>query len=229
MRIIGELGIPVARTEIAMFGEQRALVIERFDRQWTKDGRLLRVPQEDCCQALSYPPTRKYQSDGGPSMVEMLEFLKGSDDTASDQFIFLKSQIAFWLLAAIDGHAKNFSVRLHPGGFELTPLYDVMSAQHLYDHGQIQRRQMRLAMAVGTSNNYQIHEILPRHYEQTADRAGVPQSAVTLAMGQIHDDIPEAIERACAALPSDFPAEIRDSITAGALARRAIIKKSLSV
>ena len=90
-------------------------MIERFDRQWTRDGRLLRVPQEDCCQALSFPPTRKYQAEGGPGMAQIFEFLKGSDDPAYDQLIFMKAQIAFWLLGAIDGHAKNFSVFLHPG------------------------------------------------------------------------------------------------------------------
>ena len=59
MQIIAALGIPVANTTISDFGSQRALVIERFDRQWTKDNRLLRIPQEDCCQALSISPDRK--------------------------------------------------------------------------------------------------------------------------------------------------------------------------
>ena len=57
----------------AVFGKTRALVIERFDRRWTKDGRLLRVPQEDCCQALSTPPGRKYQNEGGPGMTDILK------------------------------------------------------------------------------------------------------------------------------------------------------------
>lgn len=126
LEILDALGLPAAKTEIVDFAGTPALVVERFDRRWTKDVRLLRVPQEDCCQALSIPPTRKYQSEGGPGMVQILEFLKGSDDPAGDQLIFTKAQVAFWLLAAIDGHAKNFSVFLHPGGgFELTPLYDV--------------------------------------------------------------------------------------------------------
>ena len=64
--------MPTAAAEIAEFGGRRTLVVERFDRRWTQDGRLLRLPQEDCCQALSVPPTRKYQSDGGPGMREML-------------------------------------------------------------------------------------------------------------------------------------------------------------
>ncbi len=220
LEILGSLGLPVAKTEIVDFYETRALVIERFDRQWTRDARLLRVPQEDCCQALSIPPTRKYQSDGGPGATDIFEFLKASDDPAYDQLVFMKAQISFWLLGAIDGHAKNFSVFLHPGGgFELTPLYDVMSAQHLLDANQIQRKDMKLAMSVGKNRHYRIHEIQPRHFQQIADGAGLRDGMVDLALNQISETLPEAIETVCATLPEDFPVVIRDSIAGGALDR----------
>lgn len=220
LQILGALGLPVARTEIVDFSDTRALVIERFDRRWTKDGRLLRVPQEDCCQALSIPPTRKYQADHGPGMIDIFEFLKASDDPAYDQSVFMKAQIAFWLLAAIDGHAKNFSVFLHPGGgFELTPLYDVMSAQHLLDAGQMRRKDMKLAMSVGKNRHYRIHEIQPRHFKQTAERAGLADGMADMALNQISEMLPEAIDTACASLPDDFPAGIRDAIAGGALTR----------
>jgi serine/threonine-protein kinase HipA len=224
MRILAALDIPVAHTEVGDFGDQRALVVERFDRQWTKDERLLRVPQEDCCQALSIPPTLKYQSDGGPSMADILDFLKGSDDPAHDQLIFIKAQMVFWLLAAIDGHAKNFSVFLHPrGGFRLTPLYDVMSAQDLHDRKQIQRKDMKLAMSVGENRHYHIDEIQPRHFQQTAQRVGVPEGMAGMALEQISDAFPRALESVCASLPADFPAELRDSIADGALKRLRVI------
>jgi serine/threonine-protein kinase HipA len=228
MRILAELGISVANTEICDFEGTRTLVVERFDREWTRTGRLLRRAQEDCCQALSILPTKKYQSDGGPSMAAIFEFLKGSDDPDYDQLIFLKAQVAFWLLAAIDGHAKNFSVVLHPGGgFALTPLYDVMSAQHLFDSKQIQRRDMKLAMSVGSNNHYRIHEIQPRHYYQVADKVGLSETTVSLALHQIGDDLPGAIERAHATLPADFPADILDSITHGALNRLKVITAAI--
>jgi len=220
LEILGALGLPVAKTEIADFGKTRALVVERFDRQWAGDGRLLRVPQEDCCQALSFPPTRKYQSDGGPKLVDLFDLLKGSDDPAHDQLILLKAQIAFWLLGAIDGHAKNFSVFLHPGGgFELTPFYDVMSAQHLLDDKSLQRRAMKLAMSVGTNRHYRIDEIQPRHFEQTAKQAGLADGMVESALTQISDALPDAIATVSASLPERFPEELRDSIAKGALKR----------
>lgn len=220
LEILGALGLPVAKTEITDFGKTRALVIERFDRQWATDGRLLRVPQEDCCQSLSFPPTRKYQRDGGPRMVDIFEFLKGSDDPAYDQLIFMKAQIAFWLLGAIDGHAKNFSVFLHPGGgFQLTPLYDVMSAQHLLDDKSLQQKGMKLAMSVGKSKHYHIHEIQPRHFGQTAKLAGLADGMAEMALTQISNDLPDAIAAVSSSLPEDFPEELRDSIVEGALKR----------
>jgi serine/threonine-protein kinase HipA len=224
LEILRALDLPVAKTQIVDFAGTCALVIERFDREWTKGGRLLRVPQEDCCQALSVPPSRKYQSDGGPNMVEIFELLKASDDPAYDHLVFLKAQIAFWLLGAIDGHAKNFSIFLYPGGgFQLAPLYDVMSAQNLQDKKQIQRKEMKLAMSVGNSRHYHIHQIQPRHYRQTADRAGLPDGMADMALDQIADALPGAIEIVCAALPSGFPADVRDSIASGALQRRNVI------
>jgi serine/threonine-protein kinase HipA len=216
MRLLATLDLPVARTEIRDFAGQRALVVERFDRRRARDGRLLRVPQEDCCQALSVPPSRKYESAGGPGIPALLEFLKGSDDPAREQLVFLKAQIAFWLLAATDGHAKNFSVFLFPGGgFRLTPLYDVMSTQHLYDIGQLRRAQMKIAMAVGNSRHYRIDEIAARHFEQSADTAGMPPGAVEAILTQLADTMPAAIDTVCACLPADFPEPIRDSIIGG--------------
>ena len=225
LQILRVLGIPVASTEILDFDGTRALVVERFDRKWTKNGRLLRVPQEDCCQALSVPPSRKYQSDLGPGMIDIFEILKASDTPAHDRLMFLKAQIVFWLLAATDGHAKNFSVFLHPGGgFNLTPLYDVMSTQHLYDNKQIQKKEFRLAMSVGTNRHYQLHGILPRHFLQTAGRAGLEQQLAEQAMEQIAETLPRAIETVCESLPVDFPGDVRESIAKGALQRREKLK-----
>ncbi len=85
LKLAAAFGLPVNNAEIATFGKTKALVVERFDRRWTKAGRLLRIPQEDFCQALSVPPTLKYQSDGGPNLVKVLDLLKGSDNPTKDQ------------------------------------------------------------------------------------------------------------------------------------------------
>jgi len=216
MRLLRALDMAAALTHITDFAGQRALVVERFDRRWTKDNRLLRLPQEDCCQALSVPPTRKYESDGGPGIVEILELLKGSDDPERDRSLFMKAQIAYWLMGATDGHAKNFSVFLYPGGgFRAAPLCDVMSTQPLLAAGQLRRNQMRLAMSVGDNRHYRVHDILPRHFVQTAGRTGLPEETVTRVVGEFHERMPGAIQTVCDNLPGDFPDALRDAIVNG--------------
>ena len=215
LKFLEAFGLQVNKAEIKTFGKTKTLIIERFDRRWTSDGRLLRVPQEDCCQALSVPPTLKYQSDGGPSMVAILDLLKGGDSPAEDQSAFIKAQILFWLLGATDGHAKNFSVFLGSGGtYQMTPFYDVLTAQPSLDSHQIQRKQMKLAMSVGDSRHYRIDQIHPRHFIQTGAEAGLPKFLVPDAIEEVAACANDAIESIEKSLPKGFPAVIHDSISA---------------
>lgn len=216
LKLAAAFGLPVNDAQIETFGETRALVIERFDRRWTRDGRLIRLPQEDFCQALSVPPTRKYQSDGGPNLVQLLDLLNGSDTPAEDQATLFKAQILFWLIGATDGHAKNFSIFLGPGGsYRLTPLYDVLTAQPSLDAGQIERRQFRLAMSVGTNRHYRMEEILGRHFVQSGEAAGLPKALMKEAVESMADIADRALAEVEQALPSDFPDRIHGSVKAG--------------
>jgi serine/threonine-protein kinase HipA len=220
LELVAAIGLPVAKSQIIDFAGKRVLSIERFDRTRTRDGRLLRVPQEDCCQALSVPPSRKYESDGGPGIRSIYDLLKGSDVPDQDHKILFKAQIVFWLLGATDGHAKNFSIRLAPGGrFRLTPLYDIVSTQPSLDTKQISQNQMKLAMAVGTNRHYVVHVILGRHFKQTADACGLPANTLKTVIEEIGDTAKAEIDQTLSNLPPDFPAGIAGSIAAGAKRR----------
>lgn len=220
LKLVEAFGLPVNAAAIETFGETKALVIERFDRRWTRDGRLLRLPQEDCCQALSVPPTLKYQSEGGPSMVDVLELLKGSDTPTGDQDIFFKAQMIFWLIGATDGHAKNFSVFLSPGGgYRMTPLYDIVTAQPALVARQIERKQMKMAMSVGNSRHYRFDQIHGRHFVQTAMRAGLSKNRAISIVEEIAAKAPEALDKTLGVLPTDFPPMIAEAVR-GALMDR---------
>lgn len=213
LKLVQAFGIPVNHVEIQTFGKTKSLVIERFDRHWTNNGRLLRLPQEDCCQALSVPPAKKYQNEGGPGIIEIIDLLKGSDTPELDQRRFFKAQILFWLLGATDGHAKNFSVFLKPGGgFEMTPLYDVLTAQPSVDLRQIDRNQMKLAMRVGNNNHYRIYEIRIRHFIETGTKAGLPIKLMQNVIDEISDTADQAIATLETALPAGFPQELGKSV-----------------
>lgn len=213
LKLLEAFGVPAARAEIADFGERRTLIVERFDRLWARDGRLLRLPQEDICQALSVPPTRKYQSEGGPGVVEIVELLKGSDTPEDDIAVFLRACIAFWLIGATDGHAKNFSIFLGPGGrFRMTPLYDVLSAQPSLDARQIPRKKFKLAMPVGKNRHYSVNEIVPRHFMQTAEMAGVGTPVMRRLFEDVAANAESQFEMVISSLQRGFPEEIVESL-----------------
>ncbi|MFU0507429.1 type II toxin-antitoxin system HipA family toxin [Pseudaminobacter sp. NGMCC 1.201702] len=229
LRLLHSFGIPTPPVEIADFGERRTLIIERFDRLWTRDDRLLRLPQEDICQALSIPPTKKYQSDGGPGMREIINLLKGSDTPEADITTFMRAIIIFWLLGATDGHAKNFSIFLSPGGrFRMTPLYDVLAAQPSLDEGQIPRKKFKLAMSVGKNRHYAIHDIVPCHFLQTADIAGVGTPAMKAIFEDIAANAERQAEAVIAALPKDFPEQLVASTMAALSHRTRLIADSIA-
>ena len=146
--ILREFGLPVADCRPMQFEDVKALVVLRFDRAWwthpSGDSRLVRLPQEDMCQATGVPPEAKYEADGGPGMDRILGVLDGSMTREQDRRNFFKTQLLFWMLCATDGHVKNFSLFLRPGGrYQLTPLYDVLSAYPVLGRGRRRCRRSR--------------------------------------------------------------------------------------
>ncbi|MES2972011.1 MAG: type II toxin-antitoxin system HipA family toxin [Pseudomonadota bacterium] len=218
--LLSALGFEVAHTEMAQFGNRKALVVERFDRRWMDGARwIARLPQEDFCQASGLPGDLKYESDGGPGLAACLALLAGSNTAKADTLKFLKTQLAFWLMAATDGHAKNFSIFLERGGgYHLTPLYDVLSVWPIIGNGPnlLAYRRAKLAMAVRSKNtHYHLHEIQTRHWQALARQAGMPE-AFDQMVGLVLQ-VPDALERVEAMLPRGFPQGVFRPIRRGML------------
>lgn len=220
LRLCAAFGLPVANAGIVDFAGTKALAIERFDRFWTADGRLLRLPQEDMCQALSVPPERKYQADGGPDNQAVMTLLKGSDRPEEDQRAYLKAQIVFWLIGATDGHAKNFSIFLRTGGrYQLTPLYDVLTAQPSVDAGQVDISRFKMAISAGDRNHYKIASITPRHFLQTAGRCDFDPAIIARELETLLDTGHAAAQACISSLPGSFPEELVHSTLQGMRSR----------
>jgi serine/threonine-protein kinase HipA len=234
LTLLEAFGLEVARTRIETFGKRRVLVVERFDREARANGRLLRLPQEDCCQALGVPPSRKYQStvegdENGPGIVSIMKLLQGSDEPIDDRAAFFRSQILFWLIGATDGHAKNFSIFLLPGGgYRLTPFYDVLSAQTAFDRNQIPRKYFRLAMSVGTSGTYKVDEIAGRHFVEIGRKAGLGPAIIGEVIRDVLERAANAPDRALARMPEDFDTDIHASIAAAILRRLPLLQAGLA-
>ncbi len=220
-KLLTVMGFDVAQTDMVQFGRQKVLIVERFDRQWMDDGRwIARLPQEDFCQANGWPGDLKYESDGGPGIRSGLSLLASSNAKA-DSLTFAKTQLAFWLMAATDGHAKNFSIFLERGGtYRMTPLYDVLSAWPIIGNGAnlVSPRRAKLAMAIrGKNAHYHLHEIQTRHWQALALQSGVPGAFdAMVAMVLL---VPSVLDEMANQLPDKFPAKVFKPIRAGMLAQ----------
>ncbi|MCO8589128.1 type II toxin-antitoxin system HipA family toxin [Burkholderia multivorans] len=219
-KIVAAYGLPVAHCDIGRFDDQKVLIVERFDRRLSRDGTwILRLPQEDMCQATGTPPAAKYESDGGPGIDTIMGILANSVDAARDRMNFFVAQLVFWVLAAIDGHAKNFSIALLPGNtYRSTPLYDVLSAHPIIGtrRNQLAPRRARLAMAVsGKNRHYAIADIQPRHWIAQGRRVGLSDDDVRTALTAVAARTEPVIAEVAARLPADFPADVADAIFDG--------------
>ena len=218
-RILAAYGIPVAPCSMERFGEQKTLVVERFDRRLSSDGAwILRLPQEDFCQATGTSREDKYEVDGGPGIRRIMDLLLGSARAEDDRLDFFRTQVVFWMLCAIDGHAKNFSVFLEAHGrYRLTPRYDVISAFPVLGRKstQLSPLKVKMAMAVeGKNRHYLWNSIQARHWEETARRCGVDAYWPKL-LEELIAKTPAVLESVAAELPKDFPAHVADPILEG--------------
>ncbi|MFM0183688.1 type II toxin-antitoxin system HipA family toxin [Paraburkholderia aspalathi] len=219
LRILRAYGLPVANTEIMTFGKQRVLSVERFDRQLHSSGQwLLRLPQEDFCQVYGVPSHRKYENEGGPGMLDLARILQQSVSAQQDIETLLASQILFWMLAAPDGHAKNFSIRLLAGGqYRLTPLYDVMSIWPVEGNGPNQWSWFKARLAMGMwsrSKHDAFRDVQRRHFNTMALRCSYGANAEPLIQRLI-EQTPEVIARVSAELPERFPGKVAERIFKG--------------
>lgn len=181
MNLADEMGLIVPETNLKKYDDTFVLVVRRFDRTQEYE----RVHQEDMCQALGYPSSKKYEDPkhhepkspggkAGPTMMECLELLDNGQEPISDHRRFLSAQIFFWVIGATDGHAKNYSIQYEEAkeeGYSLAPFYDIVSKQPYVDRKKNQRLrsrgrghsggniakipQLELAFSVGEGQNYQ--------------------------------------------------------------------------
>jgi serine/threonine-protein kinase HipA len=190
LRLATELGFRAARSKVQYFDDCPVIVVKRYDRVADRnDGRILRVHQEDVCQALSVPPRDKYQSDGGPSAQTIVRLLRDySSRPGDDIWRFIESLALNWILAGTDAHAKNFSIMIAPGGkVRLAPLYDIAST--LPYPKTVLPRKAKLAMSIG--GNYKVREISGYHWSKLATQLRLQRTDLLERVERMTSSIPE--------------------------------------
>jgi serine/threonine-protein kinase HipA len=168
------LGLPVADSRIMRFQDEVAIVVERYDRVRTAAG-LRRVHQEDICQALAIPPTRKYQNEGGPGTLDIVELLRTySANAPEDVRTFLDAVAYHWLIAGTDAHGKNYALLIGAQArVRLAPLYDVAS---VLPYPDIDIERVKLSMKLG--GEYRLRNIRLYHWRKLAEELHVNPDVV---------------------------------------------------
>lgn len=184
LQLATALGLPAADSRVVRFGNQAAIVIDRYDRL-QQGGRIIRIHQEDTCQALSIHPSKKYQSDAGPGISDIMELLNQSSNPLADRQRFIDYIVFNYLILGSDAHAKNFSLLLGKSGqVRLAKLYDVASLLPY----TTQRKEQRFAMKIG--GYYRDQQIFPRHFGKLGKECQIPFDRIRESMITMSHKIP---------------------------------------
>jgi serine/threonine-protein kinase HipA len=199
LNLAGSLGLPVAETRVVRFEKEIAIVIERYDRQ-PSGNNIIRVHQEDICQALGVLPTKKYQNEGGPSPVDVIELLRSaSTDRVTDVDTFVDALAFNWLIGGTDAHAKNYSLLLADGPtIRLAPLYDIAS---ILPYDQVDTKKIKLAMKIG--GDYKVSQIGLREWQKFARETHLDADKVRAALVDMAEQLPDFVTAAQAQAKKD--------------------------
>ena len=184
------LGLPVVDSRIMRFQDEIAIVVERYDRLRT-GAKIHRVHQEDICQALSILPTHKYQNEGGPGIIDIVQLLRThSGEPREDVDTFVDSVAFNWLIVGTDAHAKNYAVLIGAQGrVRLAPLYDLASA--LPYNSQIDLNKAKLSMKLG--GEYHLSDIQARHWRRMAEEIRLDPDRVIQRVDDFARQMPDHI------------------------------------
>jgi serine/threonine-protein kinase HipA len=191
------LGIAVAETSYMEFDGRPAIVVSRYDRIG-KDDTVRRIHQEDLCQALSFPPRKKYETDGGPGAAMISDLLRAHADDSS-RWRFVEAVAFNYLIGASDAHAKNYSVLLSGNQVRLAPLYDVASSLP-YDPTGDDSDLRKTAMAIAGQRNF--GRVDSNNWHKFALRSGVDPGRLLDRVLELSERIPDAVATAAAGLPA---------------------------
>jgi serine/threonine-protein kinase HipA len=192
MLLVDELGLPVAKSEVLSFDGEAAIVIERFDRESLGARGVVRIHQEDFCQALGVRPATKYEHEGGPGAVTCAHLLiENSVDPDADLGAFVDAMALNWVILGTDAHAKNFALLYRGPRPSLAPLYDIIS---ILPYPEVEYPgKAKLAMRIGTE--YRSARVRGRHWIKFAQALGVDERSVLLRVEALVGEIPEALDR----------------------------------
>jgi serine/threonine-protein kinase HipA len=188
LRLARGLGLAAAESTVRYFGEVPVFVTERYDRIRIRN-RVLRVHQEDACQALACMPQQKYQNEGGPAAKHVVDLVRLHSTSRDDDVArFVAAMLFHWLILGTDAHAKNWSLLLAGNrNVRLAPLYDVASA--LPYPQQLPPRRLNMAMKIG--GEYRVRAIGGSSWRKAASEWRCDGEALRARMADLAIRMPD--------------------------------------
>lgn len=205
MRAADAAGLDVAQVEFTHFQGEAAIVIERFDRLEFRDA-VMRLHQEDFCQAVGMLPERKYEDQRGPSLVRLAEVIaKHSRNPHQDRWALAEFAAINYIAGAPDGHAKNISLALWPNDVHVAPLYDLATA---FPYDNAGPTNSRTAFSIGGRRDF--GRVLGKHWDRAAREMGLDAEEYRLRVRGITERFPDAFADALTRLGLPEAEEIRE-------------------
>jgi serine/threonine-protein kinase HipA len=182
MKLAKKIGFDVAEVFFKQFKDQPYLLIRRYDRAESK-GHVIRIHQEDFCQALAIMPEKKYESHGGPSIAQSLQLIENhSIHPARDKLQFIHAVIFNYLIGNCDAHGKNFSFLHLENGLKLAPLYDlVCTSAYPIDN--------KMAMKIGST--YKIKPLPLRYWHIIVPSTNTAKSSLNKDLKTLATKLPK--------------------------------------
>ncbi len=191
------LGVEVVRAQPRRAAGRECLLVERYDRE-SLEGRVHRRHQEDFCQALGVPARRKYESEGGPSLLDSFALLRGAVAVPARDAPRLLEYVALsFLVGNHDAHAKNYSLLYLPESSRATlaPAYDILST---IAYRKAENMSRKMAMKIG--GEYRPDYVRARHLDMLLSDAGLGRAAARRRLRAMAADAPAAARETCAEL-----------------------------
>ncbi len=185
MELAQKAGFLVPDSKIMKVGGHELFVVDRYDRK-EMNKEVVRIHQEDFCQAMGYPADRKYQETGGPGFAECRELIDEylSSQGVTNRLLFIRMMVFNYIIGNHDAHGKNFSI-LHNKGVELAPFYDLVSTQ-------VYPLDNKFAMAIGQT--FRLDRININSFKKFAGDMNVRPKLLTSLINEVCEAVKNELD-----------------------------------